>query len=173
MPSMQRFLGSPVVFSVIFALLLVTGPAGAQAPAKASGAFFEDVTHRAGIIYRHHPRQFANPYTAIMQGYARLGSAVAVADYDGDGFEDIFVTDSCSDCKNHLYHNNGDFTFTDVAEQAGVATGNDHENASTAALWFDFNNAGRPALLVVRIGYRHLDENRGEGRVHNVTKNRG
>jgi hypothetical protein len=145
----------------------------AQTTGKTGGAFFEDVTHQAGILYRHHPRQFDNPYAAIMQGYARLGSAVAVADYDGDGYEDIFVTDSCATCKNHLYHNNGDFTFTDVAEEAGVADGNDGANASTAALWFDFNNDGRPDLLVVRFGQSILYENLGNGKFRDVTKAAG
>ena len=51
-----------------------------------------------------------------MAGYTALGAAVAVADYDNDGFEDIFVTDSKVDGKNHLYHNNGDGMFTDVTE---------------------------------------------------------
>jgi len=139
----------------------------------ASRPWFEDVTHKAVILYRHHPRQFDNPYATIMQGYARLGSAVAVADYDGDGFEDIFVTDSCTTCKNHLYHNNGNFTFTDVAEQAGVADGNDEENASTAALWFDFNNDGKPDLLVVRFGHSILYENLGNGKFGDVTKSSG
>src|SRR5438132_14340253 len=69
-------------------------------------AWFEDVTHKAGIVFRHHTRRFNNPYAEIMQGYTRLGAAAAVADYDRDGFEDIFVTDSCTTCKNHLYHNN-------------------------------------------------------------------
>jgi hypothetical protein len=155
--------------------MIVTGSTAAQAasPDGASRPWFEDVTYKAGILYRHHPRQFANPYATIMQGYARLGSAVAVADYDGDGFEDIFVTDSCTTCKNHLYHNNGNFTFTDVAEQAGVADGNDEENASTAALWVDYNNDGRPDLLVVRFGRSILYENLGNGKFHDVTKSAG
>jgi hypothetical protein len=140
---------------------------------EAGHPWFEDVTHKAGILYRHHPRQFDNAYATIMQGYARLGSAVAVADYDGDGFEDVFVTDSCVTCKNHLYHNDGHFTFTDVAEQSGVADGNDEENASTAALWFDFNNDGRPDLLVVRFGHSILYENMGNGKFRDVTKNAG
>jgi hypothetical protein len=150
----------------------VTGSTAAQTPNSSDAVrpWFEDVTHKAGVLYRHHPRQFDNPYATIMQGYARLGSAVAVADYDGDGFEDVFVTDSCATCKNHLYHNNGNFTFTDVAEQAGVAEGNDGENASTAALWFDFNNDGRPDLLVVRFGHSILYENLGNGKFRDVTK---
>jgi hypothetical protein len=171
---MARSLCSLSLFVALMAIS-VTGSTTAQTSnsGDAGRPWFEDVTHKAGILYRHHPRQFDNPYATIMQGYARLGSAVAVADYDGDGFEDIFVTDSCTTCKNHLYHNNGNFTFTDVAEQAGVAEGNDEENASTAALWVDFNNDGRPDLLVVRFGRSILYENLGNGKFRDVTKSAG
>src|SRR3984885_2726804 len=163
------------VFLTLLVAVLGASPAITHTPDSGPAArpWFEDVTHKAGILYRHHPRQFDNPYATIMQGYARLGAAVAVADYDGDGFEDIFVTDSCSTCKNHLYHNNGNFTFTDVAEQAGVADGNDDDNASTAALWFDFNNDGKLDLLVVRFGHSILYENLGNGRFRDVTKSAG
>ncbi len=57
-----------------------------------------------------------------MAGYTALGASAAVADYDGDGFDDLFVTDSAADGRNHLYRNNGNFTFTDVAAEAGVDT---------------------------------------------------
>jgi len=172
---MELMPGSQFSFLILLAAVLGASPAIAQTigPSSADRPWFEDVTHKAGILYRHHPRQFDNPYATIMQGYARLGAAVAVADYDGDGFEDIFVTDSCSTCKNHLYHNNGNFTFTDVAEQAGVAGGNDDDNASTAALWFDFNNDGKPDLLVVRFGHSILYENLGNGRFRDITKSAG
>jgi hypothetical protein len=146
-----------------------------QSPAKPAQekSWFEDITHKAGINSRHHSRHFNNQYSEIMQGYTKLGAAVAVADYDGDGFEDVFVTDSCATCKNHLYHNNGNLTFTDVAEQAGVADGNDTENASAGALWFDYNNDGRPDLLVVRFGHSILYENLGNGKFRDVTKAAG
>jgi len=88
-----------------------------------------------------------------------LGASAAVADYNGDGFEDIFVTDSKDGGKNRLYRNNGDLTFTDVAERAGVADGNDAGNASADALWFDYNNDSRPDLFVVRFGHSQLFEN--------------
>jgi ASPIC and UnbV/FG-GAP-like repeat len=170
---MRRFSPSPSGLFAALVCVLGAGLAIAQTPAKERRAFFEDVTRKAGITYRHHPRQFDNPYAAIMQGYARLGSGVAVADYDRDGYEDVFVTDSCATCRNHLYHNNGNFTFTEVAEQAGVADGNDAENASTAALWFDFNNDGCPDLLVVRFGQSILYENLGNGKFRDVTKSAG
>ena len=146
---------------------------GQRAAETQNQRWFEDVTHKAGINSRHHSRHFNNPYAEIMQGYTKLGAAVAVVDYDGDGYEDIFVTDSCATCKNHLYHNNGDFTFTDVADTAGVADGNDEENASAAALWLDYNNDGRPDLLVVRFGRSILYENLGNGKFRNVTKAAG
>src|SRR5207247_1115350 len=135
--------------------------------------WFEDVTARAGVAHKHTNREFKNPYAHIMAGYTALGASVVVADYDGDGFEDAFVTDSSIHGKNHLYHNNGNLTFTDVAERAGVADGNDEENASSAALWFDYNNDGRPDLLVVRFGHNQLFQNLGNGRFKEVTRGAG
>jgi enediyne biosynthesis protein E4 len=146
----------------------------ASAPAAAApGPWFVDVTARAGVAKKHENRVFHNPYAAIMQGYTALGAAVAVADYDGDGYEDLFVTDSAEHGRNHLYHNDGDFTFTDVAAAAGVAAGNDAENASADALWFDYNDDGRPDLFVVRFGHSQLFENLGNGRFADVTRRAG
>src|SRR5260370_20850574 len=108
-----------------------------------------------------------------MAGYTALGASAGVADYDGDGFDEVFVTDSKEDGKNRLYHNNGNFTFTDVAESAGLANGNDGQNASADALWFDYNNDGRPDLLVVRFGQNQLFENLGNGKFREVTKEAG
>jgi len=61
---------------------------------------------------------------------------VAVGDYDGDGDEDIYVGTKFQ--PNSLYRNNGDMTFTNVAEEAGVAD----EGFTNAAIWFDFDNDG-------------------------------
>ena len=156
------------VLAGICALLVAAGSSPDH-----EGKWFDDVTQRAGVALKHANRIFKNPYAEIMQGYTALGAAAAVADYDGDGFEDIFVTDSQENGKNHLYHNNGDFTFTDVAEQAGVANGNDSENASADALWFDYDNDGRPDLLVVRFGHNQLFHNLGNGKFRDVTREAG
>jgi len=135
--------------------------------------WFEDVTRRAGLAVPHHDRVFHNPYADIMAGYTALGAAAAAADYDGDGYEDLFVTDSSEGGRNHLYHNNGDLTFTDVAAAAGVAAGNDAENATADAIWFDYNNDGRPDLFVVRFGHSQLFENLGNGKFKDVTRQAG
>jgi hypothetical protein len=67
---------------------------------------------------------------------------VAVADYDNDGFPDIYMTGYRHSV---LLHNNGDGTFTDVTARAGV--GNDG-NWGTAAGWFDYDRDGHLDLLV-------------------------
>ena len=91
---------------------------------KADGTF-EDVTERAGL-----------------QGVG-YGMGVAVADYDNDGFEDLFVTGYGG---NRLYHNNGNCTFTDVTEKAGVGG----SGWSTSAAWVDLDNDGLLDLVVDR-----------------------
>jgi hypothetical protein len=86
---------------------------------------FTDVTEKAGVAGG---------------GY---GMGVAVGDYDGDGFPDIYLTQYG---RNILYHNNGDGTFTDVTERAGVAA----PGWSSSAVWFDYDNDGRLDLFVCR-----------------------
>jgi hypothetical protein len=138
---------------------------------------FEDVTARAGVAAPHHNRQFHNPYAEIMAGYTALGAAAAVADFDGDGWEDVFVTDSAETGKNHLYRNRsgetGELTFTDVGRQAGVADGNDATDATADALWLDYDNDGRQDLFVVRFGRSQLFHNQGSGRFQDVTRAAG
>jgi hypothetical protein len=155
---------------LLLSLLLIPPPAEAD---EEESPIFEEVSEKAGVAHPHTNRSFENPYAHIMEGYTALGASVAVADFDGDGFEDIFVTDSKLDGKNRLYRNNGDFTFTDVAERAGVAHGNDAENASSAALWFDYDNDGDPDLLVVRFGRNQFFENQGDGTFREVTRRAG
>ncbi|HWN40839.1 MAG TPA: CRTAC1 family protein [Thermoanaerobaculia bacterium] len=151
------------------ALLIAVAGAVAAGPER----WFEDVTAKAGVAAKHTNRTFHNPYAEIMAGYTALGASVAAVDFDGDGFEDLFVTDSAETGKNHLYKNDGDFTFTDVAGEAGVAGGNDASNASADALWLDYDNDGRPDLFVVRFGKSQLFKNLDGRRFREVTREAG
>src|ERR1700739_3386229 len=76
-------------------------------------------------------------------GDVNYGMGVAVGDYDNDGYPDLYVT---SYGKNILYHNNGDGTFTDVTEKAGVAGG----GWAVWAGFFDYDNDGKLDLFVTR-----------------------
>jgi enediyne biosynthesis protein E4 len=89
---------------------------------------FSDVTEQAGVA------------NVVDSDY---GMGIAVGDYDNDGHPDLYVTNYG---KNILYHNNGDGTFTDVTEKAGVAAG----GWSASAGFFDYNNDGKLDLFVTR-----------------------
>ena len=79
---------------------------------------------------------------------ARYSIGVAAADYDNDGYQDLFVTGANG---YQLFHNNGNGTFTDVTTPSGL--GRRHPelaNAfSSAAGWFDYDNDGRLDLIVI------------------------
>ena len=86
---------------------------------------FTDVTSESGLIN---------------EGW---GMGVAVADYDNDGYPDVFVTNFG---KNALFHNRGDGTFVNLAHEAGVEGG----NWSTGCAWGDYDGDGRLDLYVAR-----------------------
>ncbi len=79
---------------------------------------FEDVTEAAGVA-----------------GKGIFSSGCSAADYDNDGFVDLYVLNYGA---NILYHNNGNGTFTDVSEKAGLAD----THWSLSAVWLDYNNDG-------------------------------
>src|SRR5215470_7141685 len=85
---------------------------------------FTDVTAKAGLAI------------------SLYGMGVAIADYDNDGFDDIFVT---ALGQSHLFHNNGTGTFTDVTASAGMSGINEF---STSAAWVDYDRDGKLDLLV-------------------------
>src|SRR5437588_827867 len=74
-----------------------------------------------------------------------FGMGVAAADYDNDGFPDLFVT---AYGRPVLYHNNGNGTFTDVSEKAGLGAKVFEGHWTTSAVWFDYDNDGRLDLFV-------------------------
>src|SRR5438067_13410770 len=90
--------------------------------AQASDMHFVDVTDQAGIKFKHVSSPEKKYIVESMSG------GVALLDYDNDGYLDIFFVNSLTvdlvkskgKTKSALYHNNGDGTFTDVTEKAGV-----------------------------------------------------
>ena len=79
-------------------------------------------------------------------GHEQAGMGVAVADYDCDGWFDIFKTNFADDTCN-LYHNNGDGTFSDVTFAAGIGVNNRY--VAWGCGFIDYDNDGWPDILQV------------------------
>jgi enediyne biosynthesis protein E4 len=79
-------------------------------------------------------------------GHEQAGMGVAVADYDCDGWLDIFKTNFTDDTCN-LYHNNGDGTFSDVTFPSGIAVNSRYVGWGCGFL--DYDNDGRPDLMQI------------------------
>jgi hypothetical protein len=114
---------------------------------------FEDVTARAGLAQ-----------------YEGRGMSVAFADYDQDGFPDVFVTND--NMPNFLFHNKGDGTFEEVALAAGTSLRDDGKSISSMGVEFkDYDNDGLPDIVVTALAGETFPvfRNRGKGRFIDAT----
>jgi hypothetical protein len=117
-----------------------------------------------GIDFVHEAPTFDARLEHIMPQVASMGAAVAVGDFDRDGWQDLYVTNSAEDSRNRLYRNNGDGTFADVATQVGLADVNRRgTGVSMGSVWGDFDNDGWEDLLLYKYGRPELFHN-DEGR---------
>jgi enediyne biosynthesis protein E4 len=157
------------VFFPALAFFLVALPASAE-PAPSSPIRFRDVTEKSGIHFTHFKGN-----QGISINLEEFGPGVCVADFDGDGWQDIYFVngrdryDRGIAVRNALYRNNGDGTFTDVTDKAGVSgTG-----YGLGCVWGDYDNDGFPDLFVTQYGKNVLYHNNGDGTFTDVTDKAG
>ena len=132
---------------------------------------FTDTTEKAGITFKHVSSPEKKYIVESMSG------GLALIDYDNDGYPDIYFVNSLTvdlvkskgKTKSALYHNNGDGTFTDVTDKAGVG---DIGWGMGAAVG-DYNNDGFDDLYVTCLGQNHLLKNNGNGTFTDVTQKAG
>jgi enediyne biosynthesis protein E4 len=130
-----------------------------------------DITDSTGIKFEHLSSSDKKYIVESMAG------GVALIDYDRDGLPDIYFTNAPTvemalagkKARGALYHNNGDGTFTDVTEKAGVG----YPCFAMGAVVGDYNNDGWPDLLVTCLGGVVLYRNNGDGTFTDVTKKAG
>lgn len=130
-----------------------------------------DITSSTGINFQHLSSPDQKYIVESMSG------GVALIDYDGDGWPDIYFTNAPSvamalrgeRAKSVLYHNNQDGTFTDVTDKAGVG----YPCWAMGAAVGDYNNDGRPDLIVSCFGGVVLYRNNGDGTFTDVSKATG
>lgn len=128
---------------------------------------FTNVTNEAGIRWVH--SKASNGTSTILE---EAGPGVCVADFDGDGYQDIYFLNGRDRynrgirLQNALYRNNGDGTFTDVTDKAGVP-GNAY---GLGCVWGDYDNDGHPDLYLTQYGKNILYHNNGNGTFTDVTE---
>src|SRR5258706_6561968 len=132
---------------------------------------FTDITEQAGIKFKHVSSPEKKYIVESMSG------GVALFDYDGDGYLDIYLVNSLTvdmvkskqKTRSVLYHNNGNGTFTDVTDKTGVG---DIGWGMGVAIG-DYNNDGWDDIYVTCLGPNHLLKNNGDGTFTDVTKKAG
>ena len=134
---------------------------------------FEDIAAKAGLHFntRNSPTDNKNQVETMVAG-------VALLDYDGDGFLDIYLVNGAAipslkkespEYWNRLYRNNHDGTFTDVTERAGVAGAGYGMGVAVG----DYDNDGRPDIFLANVTDNQLFHNNGDGTFTDVTVKAG
>jgi hypothetical protein len=134
---------------------------------------FEDIAERAGVHF-----VVENSPTPEKHQPETMPAGVALFDYDGDGLLDIYLVNGAEmpslvktgpKYHNRLFHNNGNGTFTDVTEHAGVAGAGYGMGVAVG----DYDNDGRPDIFLANVNGNQLFHNNGDGTFTDVTAKAG
>ena len=173
-----------LVHTWTLAILLLFTSAGSPLHSEEGAAsgwpVFVDVSESAGVPFVH--RASATPKKFLLE---TMGSGVALLDYDGDGLLDIYLLNGAKltpgmspgsipekatpEYWNRLYRNNGNGSFSDTTEEAGVS-GRGYAMGVAAG---DYDNDGRPDLYVTNYPSNQLFRNQGDGTFREVTETAG
>jgi len=135
---------------------------------KKFGFYLEPINKSAAINFRHLCPIIDGKVKNIEPQIASMGASVSIVDYDKDGWEDIYFTNSRDGSKNALYRNLGNGKFEDVASKFGIADlNNDSTGVSMGAVWGDYDNDGFDDLFLYKWGKPELFHNEaGKGFVN-------
>jgi hypothetical protein len=144
------------------------GFAGSGTVANHAAAGFEECALASGLTFRMNflPAEQGEKFKINLYDH---GCGLAVADFDGDGHDDIYFVNQLG--PNGLYRNRGDGTFVDVTGKAGVGLG---DRVCVGATFGDYDNDGYPDLYVTSTrGGNVLFHNQGNGTFKDVTREAG
>ena len=162
-------------FMMSLSIILIVIPF--KSPAQKKSITFTDVTTRAGIDFKYTFGDLS--YVNILES---SGSGITVFDYNNDGLMDLYMmngtyVEGVSDPEgkkfrnttDKLYKNNGNGTFSEVSEKAGV----DDTNWSMAAGAIDYDNDGDQDLYLLNYGPNVFFRNNGNGTFTDITASTG
>jgi glycosyltransferase A (GT-A) superfamily protein (DUF2064 family) len=159
---------------LLFSILVLSVPASSEAERSnpSVAVRFKDVTQAAGIDFVHS----RGPRSSLLP--EDMCSGAGFADYDNDGDLDLYVVNipgplteevTSKSPGNVLYRNNGNATFTDVTEQAGVGD----QGYGMGCVFGDYDNDGDLDLYVTNYGPNVLYRNNGDATFTDVTEQAG
>ena len=134
---------------------------------------FEEIAAKSGLRFTTN-----NSPTANKNQIETMVAGVALFDYDGDGWLDIYLVNGAAIPSlqkdspkywNRLFHNNHDGTFTDITEKAGLASAGYGMGVAVG----DYDNDGRPDIFVANVTGNQLFHNNGDGTFTDVTEKSG
>jgi tetratricopeptide (TPR) repeat protein len=149
-----------------------SGPTDSAEPCQVR---FEDVAAQVGLDFRYY--NGADPQGRRAYMFEFCGGGIAVLDYDGDLWPDIYLTQGCpwpvraeqNQYRDRLYRNLGNGQFADVTEAAGLGDTGMSQGVTAG----DYDNDGFPDLYVGNIGTNRLYHNNGDGTFRDVTEEAG
>lgn len=168
-------LAGTVFFSKHFSLRNLDDIFSPSAKTDKGTGFFQLVNNNTlGITFRHLPEQLDPKLKNIEPLISSMGASVSICDFDNDGWNDIYFTNSQTGSQNVLYRNLHNGQFADVAGEMGVADVNQAGTGSSmGSVWGDFNNDGFEDLLLYKWGRPELFENEGGKKFVRVTDGSG
>jgi hypothetical protein len=135
------------------------------------GFYLQEVAQTSGINFVHQAPTLDHKLDHIMPQVASMGAGASIVDFDRDGWQDIYLTNSGEGSKNGLYRNVGDGTFKDVADSLGIADVNQPgTGVSMGAVWGDYDNDGYEDLFLYKWGRPELFHNDGGRHFTRVTE---
>jgi hypothetical protein len=138
------------------------------------GFYLEDVGQEAGVDFVHQTSKLDSRLDHILPTIASTGASVSVCDFNNDGWNDFYLTNSKYGESNALYKNLGNGRFEDVADALGIGNINiESTGISMGAIWADIDNDGFEDLFVYKWGKPELFLNIGGETFENISPQAG
>lgn len=135
------------------------------------GLFLQEVAKASGIDFIHQAPTLDHKLAHIMPQVASMGAGASIVDFDRDGWQDIYLTNSGEGSLNRLYRNQADGSFSDVAGNVGLADLNQAgTGVSMGAVWGDYDNDGYEDMFLYKWGRPELFHNDGGKHFTRVTE---